>query len=149
MMMSFIPGLLIAVLAYTPAGPFFMQHVMGVNDRLLHASLLTLRVFMLMNLIFPWLDFGNGLLMLRGQTKVMVWSQAGNVSLTLITLSVCILLKPGWNAMIGALAQSLGMGAELAVVLYALRLTAMAEGRLSTTSPYRSLRKSNESSEHL
>ncbi|MCZ8512064.1 multi antimicrobial extrusion protein MatE [Paenibacillus filicis] len=149
MMMSLVPSLLIAVLAYTPAGPFFMQHVMGVNDRLLHASLLTLRVFMLMNFIFPWLDFGNGLLMLRGQTKVMVWSQAGNVSVTLVTLSVCIMLAPGWNAMIGALAQSLGMGAELAVVLYTLRQTANAEGRLSTFSPFRNSRKSNESSESL
>ncbi|UUZ93866.1 hypothetical protein LJK87_04025 [Paenibacillus sp. P25] len=147
MMLSLIPSLLIAVLAYTPAGPFFMEEIMGVNDRLMQASLQTLKVFMLMTLIFPWLDFGNGLLMLRGQTKVMVWSQASNVSVTLITLILCVAAAPGWNAMIGALAQSLGMGAELAVVLYVLRQTAKAEGRISAGSPFHSFRKSNESSE--
>lgn len=129
LILAFIPTLLIAVLAYTPAGSWFMGNVMGVGDRLLHESLSTLRVFMLMTLIFPWLDFGNGLLMLRGQTKVMIWSQAFNVTLTLIVLFVCTASAPGWNGMIGALAQSLGMGAELGVVLYVLWATARAEGR--------------------
>lgn len=120
-MLAFIPGLLIALLAYTPLGPLFMQHVMGVNERLMHASLDTLRVFMITTLVFPWLDFGNGMIMLRGQTKIMVWSQAANVSVTLISLVLGVMWSPGWNGMIGALAQSLGLAAEAAVVWYVLR----------------------------
>ncbi|TVY08238.1 multi antimicrobial extrusion protein MatE [Paenibacillus cremeus] len=131
-MLAFIPSILIAILAYTPVGPWFMANVMGVNERLMHASLSTLRVFMIMTFIFPWLDFGNGLIMLRGQTQIMVWSQAGNVCTTLITLVICASFAPGWNGMIGALAQSLGTAAEASVVLYVLRAAAKAEGRLAT-----------------
>jgi progressive ankylosis protein len=125
-----IPSLLIAILSYTSAGPWFLEHVMGVNERLQEASLSTLKVFMIMTLIFPLLDFGNGLLMLRGQTKVMVWSQASNVGITLITLLVTSLLFPGWNGRIGAFAQSLGVLAEVAVVMYVIWLAGRTEGRL-------------------
>ncbi|MCZ8518051.1 MULTISPECIES: multi antimicrobial extrusion protein MatE [Paenibacillus] len=146
LMLSFIPGALLALLCFTPAGPWFLQNIMGVNERLMLASLSTLRIFMLMALLFPWLDFGNGLLMLRGQTKVMVWSQAANVSVTLASLFLCVMWNPGWNGAVGALAQSLGMAAELAVVYYVLRETSKAEGRLPgalLASPT----KPNESSE--
>lgn len=123
-MLSLIPTLLLALLSYTHIGPWFMEQVMGVNERLMHASLSTLRVFMLLTLIFPWLDYGNGLLMLRGQTKTMVWSQAANVCTTLIALIVCVFFSPGWNGMIGALAQSLGLAAETSVVWLILRAAA-------------------------
>lgn len=120
---GFIPALLIGILGYTPIGPWFMEHVMGVNERLMLASLDALRVFMLMTLVFPWLDFANGIIMLRGQTKAMVWSQGANVALTLSVLIVLVALTPGWNGMIGAFAQSLGFLAELAVVIYVIRKT--------------------------
>ncbi|KPV55264.1 multi antimicrobial extrusion protein MatE [Paenibacillus sp. A3] len=146
LMLSLIPSLLIALLAYTPAGPWFMQHVMGVNERLMQASLSTLRVFMLMTFVFPWLDFGNGLLMLRSQTKVMVWSQAANVCVTLLVLVLCVAQTPGWNGMIGALAQSLGVAAEAAVVWAVLR-SALREA-IPRPLPVAN-RKPNESSESL
>ncbi|WP_144931931.1 multi antimicrobial extrusion protein MatE [Paenibacillus sp. 32O-W] len=121
LMLSFIPALLVGMLAYTPVGPWFMENQMGVNEELMQASLEALRVFMIMNLIFPWLDFFNGIVMLRGQTKIMVWSQGSNVGVTLIVLLICIIAAPGWNGTIGALAQSLGFLMELAVVLLVLR----------------------------
>lgn len=127
--LAFIPGLLIALLSYTPLGPWFMQTVMGVNERLMHASLDTLRVFMITTLVFPWLDFGNGMIMLKGETKVMVWSQAANVSVTLITLVLGVWMSPGWNGMVGALAQSLGVAAETAVVWFVLRELGRTTGR--------------------
>ncbi|MEF3302659.1 multi antimicrobial extrusion protein MatE [Paenibacillus sp. GYB003] len=126
---GFVPTILIGILGYTPVGPWFMEHVMGVSERLMNASLHTLRVFMLMALLFPWLDFCNGLLMLRGQTKVMMVSQAANVAVTLLSLVVCISAVPGWNGAIGALAQSLGIAGELAVVLYAIRATSSGASR--------------------
>ncbi len=84
------------------------------------ASIHTLRVFMLTTLVFPWLDFLQRLLMLKGDTKVMLWSQSANLLVTLITLFILVSLSPGWNGMIGALAQSLGTAAELSVVAYVL-----------------------------
>ncbi|GIP33852.1 multi antimicrobial extrusion protein MatE [Paenibacillus sp. J2TS4] len=122
LMLSFIPSLLVGMLAYTPIGPWFMESQMGISEELMQASLGALRVFMIMNLIFPWLDFFNGIVMLRGQTKIMVWSQGSNVAITIITLIVCILAAPGWNGTIGALAQSLGFMAELIVVLFILKM---------------------------
>ncbi|NEW08745.1 multi antimicrobial extrusion protein MatE [Paenibacillus sp. SYP-B3998] len=124
LLLSFIPGTLIGILGYTSLGPLFMTHVMGVNAELMRASLSTLRIFMIMTLVFPWLDYMNGIIMLRGQTKVMVASQSANAIVTILTLVTTILLTPGWNGKIGALAQSVGMLAELLVVLYVLKRTA-------------------------
>lgn len=124
LVLSFIPASLIAVLGYTPLGPWFMTHIMGVNAELMDASLSALRVFMIMTLVFPWLDYGNGIIMLRGQTKVMVASQSANAIITVLALIGAVLFTPEWNGVIGALAQSVGMLAELAVVLYMLKKTA-------------------------
>lgn len=129
-LLSPIPALLIGLLAYTPLGPWFMQVGMGANEALTTASLDTLRVFMIMSLIFPWLDFFNGIVMLSGQTKIMVWSQGANVLLTVVVLVVFVWMTPGWNGMIGALAQSLGFLAELVVVLLVLRRLSREPGRL-------------------
>jgi hypothetical protein len=108
LLLAFIPGILIAILAYTPLGPWFMMHVMGVNDQLMHASISTLRVLMLLTLVFPWLDFLNGLIMLRGHTKVMIKSQAANLIVTFAALILTVVYAPYLNGVIGALAQSLG-----------------------------------------
>ncbi|TBL81288.1 multi antimicrobial extrusion protein MatE [Paenibacillus thalictri] len=132
MVVAFIPTLLIAILAYTPLGTWFMANVMGVNERLMVASIETLRIFMLTTLIFPWLDFGNGIIMLQGETKLMVWSQAANVTVTLISLVACIFINSGWNGAIGALAQSLGLAAEAGVVLYMLRVTLHSDRTLKS-----------------
>ena len=123
LLLSFIPGALIAILAYTAIGPWFMTHVMGVNSELMHASLLAMRIFMIMTIVFPWLDYMNGIIMLRGQTKIMVFSQTANAIITVLTLFIAISNAPGWNGLIGALAQSVGMLAELLVVLYVLKRT--------------------------
>jgi O-antigen/teichoic acid export membrane protein len=119
--MGGIPALLLAILAYTPVGAWLMQSVMGIKESLASPSLEVLKVFMPMALIFPLLDFLNGILMLTGQTKVMIWSQAANVLATLITLIICIWLFPSLNGIIGALAQSAGMAGELGMVIYILQ----------------------------
>jgi O-antigen/teichoic acid export membrane protein len=98
-----------------------MGRVMGVGEQLAAASLQTLRIFMVLTLIFPWLDFCNGILMLKRQTKVMLWSQSLNVALTLITLVLCVYFAPHWNGAIGSLAQSVGAAGEFGVVLYVLK----------------------------
>ncbi|WP_332694922.1 multi antimicrobial extrusion protein MatE [Halalkalibacter lacteus] len=120
MMVGFIPTVLLAIFCFTPIGAFFIEVVLGANDRLVEASLQSLKVFMLMTLVFPFVDFCNGLLMLRSETKVMVLSQSANLGLTFIVLLIVSGLAPNWNGMIGALAQSVGMLAELCVLLLIL-----------------------------
>lgn len=124
LLFGFMPALLLGVMAYTSVGPWIMQHVLGISGNLLNESMRTLRVFMLMTLAFPWLDIGNGLLMLQGQTKVMLRSQLANLTATVLTLAVFVSLAPGWNGAIAALAQSGGVVAELCTVYLALYLGA-------------------------
>ncbi len=124
LLLCFIPCLLIGLLAYTPAGPWFLRHIMGVNQELLVATIQTMRIYMIMTLLFPWLDFCNGIVMLRDQTKLMMWSQSVNLAVTFGVLVLCIAVVPGWNGMIGALAQSMGVLGELCMILFGLKLTA-------------------------
>lgn len=119
---SLMPALLITLMGYTPIGVWFFQNVMGVSDALLTASIEALRVFVIMSLVFPWVDFLNGMIILKGQTRIMVWSQVANVCVTLIVLFTTIWLVPQWNGMIGALAQSLGFAGEMVAAFIILRL---------------------------
>ena len=120
---GFIPFVLLVSIAYTPLGPWVLEHMMNVNGKLLDESLLTLRAFALYTLVMPWLDYGNGLILLRGQTKVMFRSQTANAVCTILFLIILILISPGWNGMVGALSQSFGLLAELVIVWIVIRRT--------------------------
>ncbi|MCV9885911.1 multi antimicrobial extrusion protein MatE [Metabacillus halosaccharovorans] len=119
-MIGFIPTLILAVFCMSPIGPFFIEHVLGANDRLVTSSLDCLYVFMLMTLAFPFIDYCNGLLMVRKQTKIMVYSQSTNLIFTFLVLLIISTVFPQWNGRIGAIAQSVGMLSELGILAFIL-----------------------------
>lgn len=123
-----IPVTLLALIAYTPMSYWVLGHIMNVNGELLTQSLYTLRAFVLYALVMPWLDYSNGLILLRGQTKAMFRSQMANAICTFIVLIVLLLIFPAWNGVIGALAQSLGLAAELAIITLVIRRTGRRSG---------------------
>ncbi|MCK0470193.1 multi antimicrobial extrusion protein MatE [Halalkalibacter sp. APA_J-10(15)] len=118
LMIGFIPTLVLALFCFTPIGPFVVEHVLGANERLMLATLDTLKVFMIMTLVFPFIDYCNGILMVRNQTNSMVISQSSNLLITFIVAVCMTILVPAWNGMIGAMAQSLGMAIELVVLVF-------------------------------
>jgi Na+-driven multidrug efflux pump len=118
LLMGFIPTGILALFCYSPLGAFFIEHLLGANERLVIASLDSLKVFILMTLVFPFIDFCNGLLMVRKRTKVMVLSQSTNLIFTFLVLVITSSLFPYWNGKIGALAQSIGMLTELCVLFF-------------------------------
>lgn len=130
-MLSLIPGLFMAILAYSPVGTFFLENMMGLNERLMHEVLSILRVFMIITFVYPWLEFCNGLLMLRNQTQVFIYSQITNVCTVLLTLITCVAFFPGWNGKIGALAQSLGALAEVIILLLVIAKSSKWDQRLN------------------
>ncbi|UVI31932.1 multi antimicrobial extrusion protein MatE [Paenibacillus spongiae] len=118
---GFIPALLIALLAFTPIGDLILEHIMGVQGRLKAESLNALRAFFLFALAAPWLDAFNGIIMVRGHTRVMLGSQSANLIFTVATMLLLVFLSPGWNGAIGAWAQSIGVAAECAFVAFAIK----------------------------
>ncbi|WP_020616937.1 hypothetical protein [Paenibacillus daejeonensis] len=121
LMTGFVPAALIGLLGYTPVGDWFLGYVMGVEGNLHAATLQALQAFVLLTLVMPWLDALNGLVMVRGQTRLILGSQAANFSCTLLTLLILIWQVPEWNGAIGAWAQSVGMLAEFCFIALALR----------------------------
>jgi len=121
LMSGFVPATLIGVLGFTPVGDWFLHQIMGIDGALRAATLQTLQAFVLLTLVMPWLDALNGLVMVRGQTRLIFGSQATNFACTLATLLILIWLAPHWNGAIGAWAQSVGMLAEFCFVALALR----------------------------
>jgi hypothetical protein len=120
LLLGFIPALLLSLLAFTPIGGFFVGHIMGVKGRLYTETLRALKPFVLFALAMPWLDALNGIIMVRGHTRVMLGSQSANLLFTVSTMIIFVLLTPGWNGMIGAWAQSAGLTAECIFVAYAV-----------------------------
>jgi len=130
LMLGFVPALLLSMLAFTPVGLWFLENIIGVQGRLLGESVRVLQAFTLFALVMPWLDVLNGLVFVRGETRIIFWSQICNLSLTLLTLVVCIFQSPQWNGTIGAWAQSIGMLAEIMFVAFALRIIKLGPIRL-------------------
>jgi O-antigen/teichoic acid export membrane protein len=127
---NFVPALLIAAAAFTPLGRLLVGAVVGGEGALLDESLRVLKVFVLLALAFPWVDYANGLAMLHRNTRFMMASQFGNVLTAFVVLLAAVVATPGWNGTIGALGQSCGVLAELAVIwLLIFRLRRRRPGR--------------------
>ncbi|MBB6691307.1 multi antimicrobial extrusion protein MatE [Cohnella xylanilytica] len=131
--MAFIPGALIACMAFTPAGPWIFVHLIGIEDRLLDSSIHALRAYLPFVLVFPWLDTLNGIILSSGQTKLMFGSQTANALTTIALIATLTLALPDWTGTLGALAQSGGIAAELAL-LYALYRRSRRSGRMDRIS---------------
>lgn len=121
LLLSPIPAVFLAMMAYTPVGTLVLDNLIGVHGELLAATRQALQLFVLYALVFPWVDFCNGLVMLRDQTRIMVWTESSNIALAVLTMIVGVWLVPEWNGRVGALALSLGMAAELAVLALFVR----------------------------
>jgi progressive ankylosis protein len=113
---SIIPTLLLCLLCYTPLGLAFMQGVMGADETLSLATITVLKFFIVKTLVFPWVDFLNGFLMLRRQTKKMLFAQSANLIVVIITMLFLIQLSPQLDGVNGAIAASLGELAGLVIV---------------------------------
>lgn len=135
---GFIPFILVAILSYTPLGGLFLEHVIGVEGRLLDASVQVLKVTMLMALVFPFVDFFNGLLMYYKQTKITIFSQSANFIVTLIVLIIGVHFAAQWNGVIGAMGISIGLLAELIVVSNFVHAIERKEGK-ATMFPFKRL----------
>lgn len=131
LLMAFIPGTLISLMAFSPAGPWLLANVIGVEDRLLESCVNALRAFIPYAFVFPWLDTLNGVILSQGQTKLMFGSQTSNAVLTLILIVTLTLSLPGWTGALGALSQSGGILAELALLYFLFKRT-NRQARLET-----------------
>jgi len=115
---NLLPAALVALLAWTPAGRTVFGLIVGAEGQLLDASIEALRVFVLFALVYPWVDYFNGLAMLHKRTRYMMGSQAANLMMTIAMLIVLTAAAPGWNGTVGALAHSCGVAAELATLAF-------------------------------
>lgn len=116
LLFSLLPAVMLGIIAYSSLGVWLLENLMGVTGQLLNESLKALKFFVWMALFFPWLDFVNGLLMVKKQTRIMSFSQFGNVASTIALLFLLISLFPNEGGMIGAFSQSVGVFVELSIV---------------------------------
>lgn len=127
MMISIVPALCLGVLCWTPLGPKFMMTVMGADLHLSQMTIIVLTYFLLRALLFPWVDFFNGYLMLKNQTKRMLIGQLANLFTVTIILTMLVSFFPDWNGINGAIAISIGEVIGLGVVL--LNVFQVSQGR--------------------
>ncbi|MFB5660194.1 multi antimicrobial extrusion protein MatE [Alteribacillus sp. HJP-4] len=116
--LSLAPALLLSLMSFTAFGPWFMKTVMGAEPALADPTLLVLQFFILKVLIFPWVDFFNGFIMLERHTRKMLFAQTINLLVVFIVLYGLVSLYPEWNGVNGAIAASVGELAGLAAVIF-------------------------------
>ncbi|GGC84039.1 hypothetical protein GCM10007216_13340 [Thalassobacillus devorans] len=114
---SIIPTLLLVLLSFTPAGIWFMTVVMGAEEELAVPTLSVLKFFIIKTLVFPWVDFLNGFLMLNRKTKKMLVAQMVNLITAIGGVFLLVKYFPGWNGINGSIAVSLGELAGLVLIV--------------------------------
>lgn len=120
---SIVPSMLLCVLCFTPLGVWFMEHVMGTNEALGKESLNVLKFFIVKTLIFPWVDFFGGLLMLQKNTKSMLKPQVFNILAVCLCMAPLVYFFPGLDGRAGAIAESVGELVGLLLVMKAAQGT--------------------------
>jgi hypothetical protein len=113
---SIVPTLLLCLICYTPIGMIFMETIMGADEALSIATITVLKFFIVKTLVFPWVDFLNGFLMLQRQTNKMLLAQITNIIVAIISLLFLVRLFPYLNGVSGSIAASLGELAGFIIV---------------------------------
>ncbi len=113
---SIVPSMLLAILCFTPLGMIFMEGVMGTNQILAQETLLVLKFFIVKTLVFPWVDYYGGILMLRKNTKSLLKPQLFNMAAVIVVIVPLVYLFPHLNGSTGAIAASAGELIGLAAV---------------------------------
>ncbi|WP_251551451.1 multi antimicrobial extrusion protein MatE [Neobacillus muris] len=122
MIFSIVPSIFLGVLCFTPAGHWFMKTILGADMRLAEESLHVLKFFLLKTLVFPWVDFFGGLLMLQKSTKSLLRPQILNMAGVVFIIIPLVYLHPELNGRAGAIAASFGeIIGLLAISLVVLR----------------------------
>lgn len=118
---SIVPVFLMVLLSWTPFGSAAVGSALGLSGQLLAETMDVLRLYTGLAVILPWLEYGNGFLMLNRRTNVFLWSQSANAAVAVTLLVAMAFVVPDWNGRIGAVGITAGFAAELAVVWLANR----------------------------
>lgn len=113
---SIVPTLLLCIICYTPMGIVFMEKIMGADEVLSITTIAVLKFFIIKTLVFPWVDFLNGFLMLKRQTNKMLVAQIGNIIIAIISMIFLVGLFPHLNGINGSIAASIGELAGFIIV---------------------------------
>lgn len=113
---SIIPSLLLSIICFTPIGMMFMETIMGADETLAIATLSVLKFFIIKTLVFPWVDFLNGFLMLKRQTHKMLYAQVGSIAIAVICMIFLVQLFPHLDGVNGSIAASIAELAGLIIV---------------------------------
>src|SRR5690625_4303295 len=113
---SIVPTLLLCVICYTPIGIVFMENIMGADEVLSIATIAVLKFFIIKTLVFPWVDFLNGFLMLKRQTNKMLVAQIGNIIVAIISMIFLVGFFPHLDGVNGSIAASIGELAGFIIV---------------------------------
>ncbi|WP_088042572.1 multi antimicrobial extrusion protein MatE [Bacillus sp. EAC] len=108
MVFSIVPSVFLAILCFTSAGPWFMRTVLGADMELATESLNVLKFFIIKTLVFPWVDYYGGILMLQKNTKSLLKPQIFNMITVVLVIIPLVYLNPALNGRSGAIAASTG-----------------------------------------
>ena len=93
-----------------------MEKIMGADEVLSMTTITVLKFFIIKTLVFPWVDFLNGFLMLKRQTNKMLIAQIGNIIIAIISMIFLVSLFPHLDGVNGSIAASIGELAGFIIV---------------------------------
>ena len=105
---SIVPSLFLGILCFTAAGPWFMKTILGADSRLAAESLHVLQFFLIKTVVFPWVDYFGGILMLQKSTKSLLKPQIFNIITVILIIVPLVYFYPELNGVAGAIALSTG-----------------------------------------
>lgn len=116
---SLVFTLVIAVLRFTPVGPWLLLGPIGLERSLLTPTILVVRIQALIPLVLSWSEYFSGILLINRQTSAITVGKLVNLAVVLAGVALFHGARLPSGTALGALLQVLGIAGEV-LFLYAV-----------------------------
>ncbi|MEW6723960.1 MAG: hypothetical protein AB1331_03420 [Bacillota bacterium] len=116
---SLVFTLVIAVLGFTPVGPWLLLGPIGLERSLLAPTILVVRIQALIPLVLSWSEYFSGILLINRQTSAITVGKLVNLAVVLAGVALFHGARLPSGTALGALLQVLGIAGEV-LFLYAV-----------------------------
>ncbi len=103
-------------IGFSPLGRLILVHLIGVSEALLGPTLVNLQMMSVIPIIFGWLEYTTGTLLLAKSTRLISLGKIANLTGTMLAVTFMVANTGWWAMVIGPLSQVAGSLAEGAVL---------------------------------
>ncbi len=130
-----ISSLVLLAIGFSPLGRMVLVNWIGVSEALLAPTLVNLQMMSILPMLFGWLEYATGTLLLAKSTRIISLGKIANLIGTMVAVTLMVATSGWWSMVIGPLSQIAGSMVEGVVLTTGWFLMRMHEHPPATKAP--------------